>query len=84
MFAHDHFDSSCSLLSVIEWDDGDVVVENVGLNDAVEQGTTDEAEVTINSRCSARSKSPCLRSVMGDRRVCMLQIRNSNCIAKVS
>ena len=76
--AHDPFDGLCSFLGVVEWDDRDVVVENVGLDDAVEQGTADETEVAVDGRCSAGGESPCFRSIVGNGWVCMLQVRDSN------
>lgn len=39
-------------------DDGDVMVQDMGLDDVVEEMTTDEAEISVNGRGRATSEGP--------------------------
>jgi hypothetical protein len=76
--AHDWLDGLGSLISVVEWDGGDVVVEDVGLDDAMEEVAADEAEFTIDSRGSATDVVPGLASVMWERWVGVLKVSDGN------
>ena len=58
MLAHDRFDSFGRFIGVVEGDDGDVVVENVGLDDAVEELAADEAEFAVDGCCCAAGEVP--------------------------
>jgi hypothetical protein len=46
VLAHDALDGLGGFVGVVEGNRGDVVVEDVGLDDAVEQSAADEAELT--------------------------------------
>lgn len=48
MLAHDLLDSFTGLVGVVEGDGANVVVKDVGLDDAVEELATDETEFTID------------------------------------
>lgn len=52
--AHDRLDGLGSLVGVVEGDGADVVVEDVGLDNAVEKLAANEAELTVN-RCGRTS-----------------------------
>ena len=78
MSAHYHFDGFRGFLGVIKWDDRDVMVEDVSFDDAMEQRTTYESEITVNGCCSSCSKSPGTGSIMCNGRVRVLQIRDCN------
>ena len=59
---------------MVEGDGGDVVVEDVSLDDAVEQLSADESEFTVDCRCCASSEVPGLASVMRKRGIGMLEV----------
>lgn len=73
MLAHDWLDGLCGLISMVERDGANIVVQDVGLDDAVEQLAADEAEFAVNGRCGATSVGPCRGSVVGKRRVGVLE-----------
>lgn len=73
MLIHDGFDSLGGLLSVIEWNCRNVVVKDVAFNDAVEEVSADEAEVSIDGGSGAPDECPCVVIVMGERRVRVLE-----------
>jgi hypothetical protein len=49
---------------MVEWNRANIVVKNVGLNDAVEEGTTNKPKLTINCRSGTTSISPSRWSVV--------------------
>ena len=71
--AHDALDGFTGFIGVVEGDVADIVVQNVGLNDTVEDVTTDKTEVTVNGSGSTTSEVPNLRLVVRERRVGVLQ-----------
>lgn len=73
MLAHDGLDGLGSLVSVVEGDAADVVVQNVGLDDAVEEVSADESHLTINGGSGAADKVPFLVSVVGESRIGVLK-----------
>lgn len=56
--SHDWLDGLGGLVGVVEGDGGDVVVEDVGLDDAVKQVTTDETELAVNGCGGTTGKGP--------------------------
>ena len=66
MTAHDGLDSLGGFVGVVEGNGADVVVQDVGFDDAVEQGAADESELAVNGGCGSASKTPRLGSVMSD------------------
>lgn len=64
MLSHHRLDGLGCLVSVVEWNRADIVVENMGLHDAVKQGPPDEAKFSINSRCGTPGVGPGRRGVM--------------------
>ena len=73
MFAHDWLDGLGGLVGMVEWDRADIVMQDVGLDNAVEQLTADEAELAVNGRCSATCIGPGGGSVVRKRWVGVLE-----------
>ena len=73
-----HYVLDCfrGFLSVIEWDSRDVVVEDMGLNDAVEQRPSYKSEITIDRCGSSCGEIPGLGSIARDGGVGVLQVRD--------
>lgn len=76
--AHHALDGLASLIGVVEGDVADIVVQDVSLDDAVEDVTTDEAEVTVDGGSSATGEVPDLRLVVGEGRIGVLQEGDGN------
>lgn len=73
MGAHDLLDCRGGLVAVVEWDGGDVVVRNVGFNDAVEDVSADEAEVAVDCGGCSAGEVPGLIVIMRERWVGVLE-----------
>lgn len=56
--AHHSLDGLAGLVRVVEGDGADVVVQNVGLDDAVEDVTADEAKVTVDGGGGTTGEGP--------------------------
>lgn len=78
MTAHDGLDGLGGLVSVVEGDGGDVVVEDVGLDDAVEDLAADETELAVNGGGGATGEVPGLAGVVGKRRIGVLEVGDSD------
>lgn len=78
VFAHNFLDSLASLIGMVKGDRADVVVEDVGLNDTVEERTSDETELAVDGGSGATSEVPDLRLIMRKSRVGVLQIGDGN------
>ena len=76
MATHNRLNGFGSFVSVVEWNGGYVVVQDVGLNYPVEQRATDESELAVDGGCGAAGKGPRLGSVMRDRGIGVLQVRD--------
>lgn len=76
--AHDGLDGLTGLIGVVEGDIADIVVQDVGLNDTVEDVTTDKAEVTVDGGSGATGKVPHLGLIVGEGGVSVLQEGNGN------
>lgn len=63
--SHNLLDSLRGFVGVVEGYGGDVVVENVRLNNTVKELTTNETELAINGGGSAANVSPRFGSVVG-------------------
>jgi hypothetical protein len=59
VLAHDLLDCVAGLIGVVEGNGRDVVMEDMGLDDTVEEITTDETEFTIN--CCGSTPGVCPR-----------------------
>lgn len=73
VLTHDALDSVGGLVSVVEGNVANVVVQDVSLDDAVEDVTADEAKVTVNGGGSTASKGPHFRLVVGESGVGVLE-----------
>lgn len=79
MAAHDRLDSLSGLVSVIEGDGADVVVQDVCFDDAVEEVWANGPEVAVNGRCGTASEGPGLGGVMRERGVSVLEEGDCDC-----
>lgn len=66
------------LLSVVEGNLGEQVVNNVVVDDLVEEVTTNEAEAAVNGRERTLDEGPCIRIVVGHGGVSVVQVGNGN------
>lgn len=73
MLAHDWLDGFGGLVGVVKGDGGDVVVQDVGLDDAVEEVAADEAEFAIDGCGGATSEVPYVAGVVRQRWVGVLE-----------
>jgi hypothetical protein len=71
-------------VGAVEGDGGDVVVEDVGLDDAVEDLATNEAELAVNGSGGATSEVPGLAGVVRKGRVGVLEVGDGDCWTRVS
>jgi hypothetical protein len=83
VLAHDRLNSLGGLVGVVEGDCADVVVEYVGLDDAVEELSSDEAELAVNGSRGSANVGPGLAIIMGKGRISMLKVGNGNLIRSV-
>lgn len=74
VLAHDGLDGLGRFVGVVEGDGGDVVVQDVRLDDAVEKAAADEAELAVNGSRGAAGKVPGRASVVGKSRVGVLEV----------
>ena len=79
MFAHNLLDRLGRLVCIIKWDSGYIVMENMSFDDPMEHGTSNETELAINGSCSSPSVAPCGVVVVRERRITVLQERDSHC-----
>lgn len=79
MLAHNRLNGLGCLVGVVERDRGYKMVENVGLDDAVEQVTTDEAKLTIDRRGRSASEIPGVRFVVRQCRISVLEESDCDC-----
>ena len=84
MLAHNGTDRVGGLVGVVEGDAADVVVEDVGLDDAVEEVAADEAHLAVDGCCGAADKVPLFGSVVGERWVGVLEEGDGDCSLLVS
>ena len=78
VLAHDRLDSLGGFVGVVEGDGGDVVVQNVSLDDTVEEVTTNEAKFAVNGCGGTTSKVPRAASVVRKRGVGVLEVGDSD------
>lgn len=76
--AHDALDGLTSLIGVVEGDVANIVVQHVSLNDTVEDVTTNEAKVAVDSGGRTAGEVPHLRLVVGKGGVGVLQEGNGH------
>ena len=78
MTAHDWLDGFGGFVGVVEGNGADIVVQDVGFDDAVQKIAADEAKFAVNGCSSSTNIVPTARSVMGKRWIGVLQISNRN------
>lgn len=78
MLTHNWLYGLSGLVSVVEGDCRDIVVENVGLDDSVKERTTNEAKFAIDCCSGATSEGPGMRIIVRKGRVSMLKVRDGN------
>lgn len=76
--AHDTLDGLGGLIGVVEGDVADIVVQDVGLNDTVEDVAADETEVTIDGGSGSTGEVPDLGLVVGESGVGVLEEGNGD------
>ena len=72
--AHDGPDGVRGLVGVVKGDGGDVVVQHVRLDDAVEELAADEAELAVNGGGGPTRKVPRLGLVVRERGIRVLEV----------
>lgn len=83
MAAHDRLDGIGGFFGVVKWDGRDIVVQDVGFNYSMEQRAANEAEIAIDRSRGSASKVPRLGSVMGDRGIRVLQVRDCDLVVEL-
>lgn len=78
VLAHDRLDSLAGLVGVVEGDCADVVVKDVGLDDAVEELTTDETEFTIDGCSRTADIIPAASLIVRKGGIGMLEVGDGN------
>lgn len=78
VLAHDGLDGLGGLVGVVEGNSGNVVVQDVGLNDAVEEVAADEAELAVNGGSGTADEVPLLLNVVRKGGVGVLEVGNGN------
>lgn len=84
VLAHDGLDGLGGFVGVVEGDGGDVVVQDVGLDDAVEDLAADEAEFAVDGGGGATGEVPGLAGVVGEGRVGVLEVGDGDWERSVS
>jgi len=82
--AHDLLDGLAGFIGVVEGDGADIVVEDMGLDDSVENVTADETEVTVDGGSGATGKVPHLRLVVGERGIRVLEVSDGHYLSQFS
>jgi len=76
MDAHDLLDGSRCLDSVVVWDSGSVVVENMGGNDMVEEVLFNKTNIAVNGTSCSADESPHLWVVVRKTTVGVVEVGN--------
>lgn len=74
MLAHDLLDGLGRFVGVVEWNGGNVVVQDVRLDDAVQELAADEAKLAVNGRGGTACVGPGVGVVVGERGVGVLKV----------
>ena len=78
MIAHDRLDCLTGLVCVVERNCANVVVENVGFDDAMEKVWTDRPKVAVDGSSGATDEVPRFVLVVRKRWIAMLEVRDGN------
>ena len=79
MTAHDRLDGLGCFVGVIEGDGGNVVVQDVGFDDAVEESAANETEFAVNGCGGSANVAPASGRVVGECGVSVLEVGDCNC-----
>lgn len=79
MLAHNLLDGLGSLVGVVKGDRADIVVQDVGLNDTMEQVAADKTKLAIDRGGGTSDEVPLLGGVVRKRGVSVLKECNGNC-----
>ena len=74
VFTHDLLDSDSGFSTIVEWNSRDVVMQDVGFDDVVENVLTDKTEFTVHGGSSPSGESPLVSSVVRHLWVGVLQV----------
>jgi len=77
--SHDGLDGLGGFAGVVEWDGGDVVVQDVGLDDVVEEVRADGPEVAVDCGGGAAGEGPCFAGVVREGGVGVLEECDCDC-----
>ena len=78
MLTHDRLDGIASLVGVVEGNGANIVVQDMGFDDTMEELTSDESELSIDGGCGATSVGPGSRGIMRKRGIGVLQEGDGN------
>lgn len=70
---HHRLDSFACLVGMVEGNETDIMVENVGFDDSMEELSTNESEFAVDCRRGTTGVGPSIRSIVRKRRVGMLK-----------
>lgn len=76
--SHDWLDGLSRLIGVVEWNGRDVVVEDVGLDDTVEEVAANEAELTVDGRSGTSGEGPRIAAVVRKRGISVLEVSDGD------
>lgn len=76
--AHHLLDGFAGFVGVVKGDGADIVVEDVGFDNSVEDVTADESKVTVNGGSGSTSKVPRFRLVVGEGGVGVLEVSDGH------
>lgn len=76
--SHNRLDRLGRLVCVVEWNRADIVMEDVGLDDTVQELAADEAEFAIDSGCCTAGIVPAGRAVMRKAGISVLEEGDGN------
>lgn len=74
MLPHDRLDGFRRLICVIEWDCGNIVMKNVGFDNAVEKLAANKTKFAIYRSSSTTGVGPGMGLIMRERRIGMLEV----------
>ena len=83
MTTHDGLDGLGGLVGVVEWDGADVMVEDVGFDDTMEEAAADESEFAIDGCGGATREVPCRTAVVRKRGIGVLEVGDGHCFSSV-
>jgi len=76
--SHNRLDCLGRLVCVVEWNRADIVMEDVGLDDTVQELAADEAEFAIDCGCCTAGIVPASRAVVRKAGISVLEEGDGN------